>query len=152
MAAQRSAYIANQERARQNYLADAAEGLGANANLAGEERLSAERLGQNTAGYVADLQAKELSSQRDQLIQYSQLYGNLLTEQQRQALQLKIAEMDDAVKRLQIKSNESIARNQIAFQRDQLAQQGSQFNDTLGYNYDVFDWNRSPLNPNNFPG
>lgn len=63
--AQVDAYRAEQERARRNYLADLAEAAKGNpVNLRGEERLAAERMGQQVGQFAADVIAKEIESRR----------------------------------------------------------------------------------------
>jgi hypothetical protein len=89
--AQVDAYSAEQERARRLYLQQVAEGAGPYDNIRGEQRASAETLGQNVGGFEAALMGRELESQRAQLSQYLQLYGASLSEQQRNQLQTQLA-------------------------------------------------------------
>ena len=63
--AQVDAYSAAQERARRNYLADLAEKAHGNpVNLQGENRLTAEKMGQAVGQFAADVIAKEIEARR----------------------------------------------------------------------------------------
>jgi len=148
---QADAYAANEERARRNYLGDVAEQAGPLANLRGEERLAAERVGQRTGAFEAELMGRELTAKREEIAQALQQWQGMLTTQQQLALQRELAKMDDAIKRLQISTQNSQFGQDLSFRNRQLSEQGRQFNTGMGFNYDEFDWRRNPLNPNNFP-
>jgi hypothetical protein len=63
--AQVAAYRAEQDRARRHYLSDLAEKAQGNPqNMRGEERLTAEKMGQAVASFAADLIAKEIAARR----------------------------------------------------------------------------------------
>lgn len=60
-----SAYRAEQERARRNYLSDLAEkASGAPYNMQGEERLAAEKVGQAVSKFSDEVIAAEIESRR----------------------------------------------------------------------------------------
>lgn len=126
------AYRAEQERAKRNYLSDAAEKGGPLVNLNGEQRLAAERTGQNVSGFQAQLLGRELQSQRDQIMNYIKEAGDLLTDQEKMSLQLQLAEIDDATKRYGINEN------------------ARQFNNDLGLKawdrQNYWDFQNSPMN------
>lgn len=144
------AYNATQQRASRNYLADLAESSGPLANLQGEQRLAAERVGQSTSGFQADLAGRDLTAKRQEISDALQQYGALLSDQQRMDLQMKLATMDDAIKRMSLDQNASQFNADLGYKNSALAQQGTLANNSLGLSYDQFDWERSPLNPKNF--
>ena len=160
--AQADAYAANEERARRNYLADIAEQAGPLANLRGEQRLAAERVGQRTGAFEAELVGRELTARRAEIADALESMRGMLTTGQEMTLRKELALMDDAIKRLQIK-NQSTQFGQnlteqarqfnadLEFKNRQLAEQSKQAANQLGFNYDSFDWIRSPLNPANMP-
>lgn len=96
--AQADPYAAQQERSSRNYLADLAEKSGPNANLRGEQRMASEHAGQAAGGYEAELIGRELVARRNEIAQALQSYQGALTFEQQQALQQKLAEMDNAIK------------------------------------------------------
>jgi hypothetical protein len=93
--AQADAYNANEQRASRNYLADVAEKAGPQANLAGEQRMAAERLGQRTGGFEAELIGREQAARRDEIQQALQMWGGLLSNDQRMALERELATMSN---------------------------------------------------------
>jgi len=143
------AYRAEQERASRNHLADLAESSGPLANLQGEQRLAAERTGQSTGAFQADLQARELTAQRQKISDALSQLGSVLSDQQRMQLQMQLATMDDAIKRMQLQQQGSQFNADLGFRNAQLSQQGQLANNQLGFAYDQFDWDRSALNPKN---
>lgn len=159
---QADAYSANEERARRNYLADIAEQAGPLANLRGEQRLAAERVGQRTGSFEAELIGRELVAKRTEISDALESMRGMLTTGQEMSLRKELALMDDAIKRLQIK-NQSTQFGQnlneqarqfnadLEFKNRSLAEQSKQAANQLGFNYDSFDWIRSPMNPANMP-
>jgi len=91
--AQADAYGAAQTRSSRNYLSDMAEKNSPYFNMAGEERLAAERAGQNTGEFEAELIGREQDARRQEIQQDLELYGSQLTEQERQSLQMELAQM-----------------------------------------------------------
>jgi hypothetical protein len=155
---QADTFAAQQERARRNYLADAAEDLGPNANLRNEQRLTAERAGQASAGFEAELMGRELTAKRAEISDaLSAMESVIATGQgtsltvQAQELQRQKMLLDDAIAKLGLKQNNSQFNANLDYQKSALSQQGRIANNQLGFNYDVFDWERSPYNPRNMP-
>jgi hypothetical protein len=93
--AQVDPYAANVERSRRNYLGDLAERAGPYANLRGEERMSAERAGQASGLFEAEVIGREVSARRDEIAQALQMWGSLLTNDQRVALERELAMLND---------------------------------------------------------
>jgi hypothetical protein len=100
--AQADAYSANEERSRRNYLADLAEESGPLANLQGEARLAAERVGQRTGAFEAELLSRELTARRDEVAQALAGLGSMLSADQTQALQRELGLLDNAIKQQQV--------------------------------------------------
>lgn len=145
------AYAAQEERARRNYIADAAEDLGPLANIRGEERMAAERMGQRTGAYEADLVLREQTAIRQEIQDALDSLTGLISLDDELALRKELALMDDAINRLKLKEDSRQFNADLGYRRSALSEQGRQYDNTLGYNYDVFDWDRSALNPRNFP-
>lgn len=132
---QSDAYAAQQERARRNYLSDLAESAGPNANLRGEQRMAAERAGQATSAFEAELMGREITAKRDEIQNALTQMQGLLTTEQEAALRKELALMDDAVKRLQISTQNSQFYADLAFRGKQLTQQQKEFAETMKYKY-----------------
>jgi hypothetical protein len=96
--AQADAFSANGTRSMRDHLADVAESAGPTANLLGEQRLAAERLGQSTGGFEAELMGRELSARRAEIADTLKTMSGLLTNEQQMGLQKELALMDDAIK------------------------------------------------------
>jgi hypothetical protein len=132
-------YAAAQERARRNYLADAAEQLGPTANLRGESRVAMERAGQATGAFEGQLIGRELENRRSEIQHALDSLGNRLTEDQRIALQKELGYLSDATQRYGIDSNERQNNAQVGLGRDR-----------LGLDYSELDWRMDPRNPSNY--
>lgn len=100
--AQADANAANETRAMRDHLADMAESAGPTANLLGEERLAAERLGQRTGGFEAELIGRELQALRDEKAQALQMMGQFLSQDKAEALQREIAVIDQRLQQQQL--------------------------------------------------
>jgi len=96
--AQSDAYAANEERARRNYVSDVAESAGPLANIRGEQRMAAERVGQRTGAFEAELMGRELSARRQEISEALQMMGGLLNDQQRLSLQKELTLLDNALR------------------------------------------------------
>jgi hypothetical protein len=130
--AQSDAYAANEERARRNYLADLAESSGPLANLRGEERLAAERVGQRTGSFEAQLMGREIDARRQEIMQaLSELRGMLSTDQTL-ALNRELAYLNDAAQRYGIATQASTAASNRDLQWQQALMQNDQFTRNLG--------------------
>lgn len=165
---QTDAYSAQEERARRLALGEAAErnspySTGAQSGL---ERLTAAQMGQRVGGFEAELIGREITARRQEIQQALDQMGGMLTEQQRQALQLEIAKMDNSLERLRSDRQDSqyyagLSQAERQFlaqlgQRDKefgadnayryasLGQNQNQFLDTLGFNVqkedNYWDW------------
>lgn len=126
--AQADAFSANVERQRRNYVADQAESLGpmATGALRGQERMSAERAGQATGSFEAELVGREIQARRSEIMQSLQMLSSILSDQERMALQKELAEMDAQLRRLGIETSARTAGAQIG-------EQARQFNNQLGF-------------------
>jgi hypothetical protein len=146
---QADAYAANEERAKRNYLADIAEQRGPNANLSGETRMAAERVGQRTGAHEADLVGREVTARRAEIAQALESMRGMLTVSQEMQLRKELATMDDTIARMKLQQDSTQFNADLGFRDRSLTQQGQIANNNLGFNYDQFDWERSPLNPKN---
>lgn len=96
---QADAYSANQTRQMRDTMADAAERGGPYTNLSADSRLAAERAGQASGAFESELMGREQDARRAEVQQALDLYGSQLTEQERQSLQMELAQMSDATQR-----------------------------------------------------
>jgi hypothetical protein len=135
------AYSAQSQRARRDYLADTAEKNSPYASGAqrGEERMTAEKLGQDTSGFQAELMGRELTARRQEIQSALDSMGNLLTEEQRQALQRELAAADNSLKKYGIDTQNNqyfagLSQNDRQFVQ-QLAQQGRLADAENGFRY-----------------
>lgn len=126
-------YAAQVERSSRNYLADAAEGLGANANMTGERRLAAEHSGQQTGMFQSQLIGREIDARRTEIQSALAQLGGQLTADQQLALQRELGYMNDATQRYGLSNNYNLGMA----------------NANLGSDY--FNWATSPSNPANWP-
>lgn len=99
--AQADAYSANEERSRRNYISDAAESQGQFANLQGERRMAAERMGQRTGAYEAGLVGNELTARRAQITDRLHSMQGMLSAEQQNEMQKELAQMDAQIRQQQ---------------------------------------------------
>lgn len=92
------AYGAAGERSRRNYLSDVAEQGGPYQNMRGEQRMTAEKLGQGTSAFQAELLGRELGARRDEIANALQTQGAILSADQQRNLTQQLAQMDQAIK------------------------------------------------------
>lgn len=92
-------FRAQGERARRGYLSDLAEREGPYANLRGEQRMSAERLGQGVGAFEAELMGREVDARRREIMQALALYGSQLSSEQRMALEMELAQLGASTQR-----------------------------------------------------
>lgn len=130
--AQADAFSANQERATRNYLGDLAERSGPLANLQGQQRIAAERLGQATGGFEAELLGRELSARRSEIADALNSMRGILSGDQQAELQRELAALDAAIRDKQLNQNSSQFGSDLAYRYANLAQQGDQFSRNLG--------------------
>lgn len=107
--AQADPFIAQMERQRRNDLADLAEREGQGSNLRGEERLGRERAGQQAGQLEAELIGREIGARRNEIQAALLQRGDMLTNEQKNALQRELAQLEDATRRLQIQSEANTA-------------------------------------------
>jgi hypothetical protein len=88
--------VAQQERAMRTYIDDTAERSGPLANLQGERRLAAERMGQQAGAFESEVIGRMIEGERGDINQRLQMYGDLLSNDQRLALQRELGYLDDA--------------------------------------------------------
>lgn len=124
---QADAFSAQGERARREYLNDLAESTGPLANIRGEERLSAQRLGQASGAFEAQLMGQEVAARRDEIAQALQLMAGRLTAEQSMALERELAMLDAMLR-----------REGFGLQREGMLLQDDQFRRRLGFD----EWDR----------
>ncbi len=110
---QTDAYSAEQERARNLYLKNASERIGpyGTGALQGQERMTAETLGQNVGSFQAQLMWQELTARRNEIQQALSGALGLLSAQQQMSLQRELALLNNAINWANI--------NQHAYEYDQ---------------------------------
>ena len=101
-------------RAERERMANVAEGRGPLANLEGERRLGAERVGQSAGAFEAGLVGDEVQARRTEIQNALSQRGSILSQNQQEALQRELAMLDDRLK------------------REQMSQQASQFSAGVG--------------------
>lgn len=102
---QANAYNAMQQRASRNYLADVAEKQGANANISAERRSAAERVGQASSAFEAQLMGRELDARRQEIQNALNGAMGFLSDQQRMALQKELTQLGLAQRAYEYDSN-----------------------------------------------
>lgn len=137
--AQADAFSAQQDRASRNYLADLAERSGPIANLQGEQRMMAERTGQNVGAFEAQLMGRELQSRRDEIARALDSRKDLLTTEQQLALQKELASMDDIIRRMSLSQQDRHFGADLDYRNRALSQSGAQFGAEMGYRNRALD-------------
>ena len=125
--AQADAYSANEQRASRNFLGDIAERQGPGANLRGEQRMAAERLGQRTGAFEADLVGREITGRRNEIAQALESMRGMLSQDQQLALQRELGLLDA-----------SMRERGLGLEQQRMGQQQDQFLRDLG----LRDWDR----------
>lgn len=120
------AYRAEQTRARRDYLADSAERRGQFANMAGEERLTSERLGQNVGGFQAQLMGRELESRRNEILMALQQMGAQGTEEERLALNRELGLLELALQQQRQTSDTSMRQSELELALQRLGLEAEQ--------------------------
>lgn len=155
---QADTYAAGVERARRNYMADQAEGAGpyATGAMRGQARMSAERAGQATGQFEAELVERELLQRRNEIQNALQNLGGMINSDQTRALQQQLADLNAAIQRQGIESSANVALSGQSLQRQlaelqnlynyaalnqadrqfgaSLGENARQYNNTLGFN------------------
>lgn len=135
---QADTFAAAQERARRNQVADQAEafsaaGLGGSGAQSTQARLTNERAAQATGQFEAELVGRELQNRRDEIREALAASAGLITNDQRNALQRELAELDAQLRRAGIASSERLGMAGLAIDRDRLRMQDRHFNADLGF-------------------
>jgi hypothetical protein len=102
--AQVDPYAAAQERARRQYVSEAAEklssqGLGTSGALQNEARYASERAGQNVGQFASTVVGNELKNRRDEIQNALTNLKGMISNDQAMALQQQLADLDAAIKR-----------------------------------------------------
>lgn len=126
--AQADAYAANEERARRNYVSDAAERGGPLGNIEGERLIASERAGQRTGTFESMLVGQEMTARRQEIAQALTEMGSMLSEDQRNALQMQLSQIDAALR----EQGYGIQQQGLGLDRYKADLQNTQFNDRLG--------------------
>ncbi len=95
--AQSDAFSAQQERERRQYLNQAAESGGQFYNPTNERRMTAEKAGQATGGFEAQLMGRELTARRDEIQQALNGMQGQLTAEQQMNLQKQLGLLNNAI-------------------------------------------------------
>lgn len=136
---QADAFAAASERARRNTIADQAESF-TTQNLGGSgaqdvrARMANESAQQQQGQFEAQLVSRELQNKRDEIREALSSMQGLLSDDQKNALQRELAELDAQLRRAAIASSEKLGFADIGLRRDGLRQNNDQFNKTLGFN------------------
>lgn len=141
------AYRAEQERSKRNYLSDLAEKAGPNANLLAEERLANEHLGSNVSGYQAKLMSDELTNRRAEIAQALASEGSMLSLDQQQQLQEKLASIDALLKQQGITQSGQLGNRGL-----DITSQGQLLQNSLGNRGLDNDWAKALLSNDQFYG
>lgn len=114
------AFSAQQERARRDYLSGVAESGNpyATGAMQGQERMTAEKAGQASGAFEAELIGREITARRDEIQLALAQMGNMLSESQRLALQKELGYLN------------------ARLQEQSMNQQQNQFNARLGFETD----------------
>lgn len=106
--AQADAFSANAERSSRNYISDTAEKMGPLANIQGERRMAAERTGQATGAFEAQLMGRELEARRNEIQMALTQMGNMLSDDQRLALQRELGLLENAMSKYGLDIQQSL--------------------------------------------
>lgn len=148
--AQTDAYSSGRQlaqRQEQDQIAErmGAQGLSNSGAMDTATQGSLESMGRDVGGFQAQAMSQELSSRRQQLVDALSLAGGQLTNEEKNALQLQIEQIDDATKRLGIGVQQQLGQADVQQRADATNDQYSlgllqalmgntQFNDQLGFN------------------
>lgn len=114
-------FAASQERSRRNYLAQVAERGGPLANINGEQRITAEKAGQNTSMFQSQLIGREIQSRRDEIQAALTQLGTQLNADQSRALQDELGHLNAALSQYGIDTSAGLQQQQINSGNDQFA-------------------------------
>lgn len=120
-------YEAAMIRAERERMADVAEQRGPLANLEGERRLGAEKVGQASGAFEASLIGQEIQARRQEIADALQSRGTILSQDQQEALQRELANLDAQLKRYSIDQSTGLGYAGIAQQDRGLQGQDRRF-------------------------
>lgn len=112
---QSDAYSAAQTRAMRDYLNAQAERSGPFANQTAERRSAAEKVGQSTSAFEAQLMGNELTARRAEITDALHSMGSLLTTEQQLYLTQQLGMIDAALRHLQINNQNNQFYDQLGF-------------------------------------
>ena len=127
-----------QDRSQRNYLSDLAERSGPLANLRGEQRMTAERSGINTANYQSDLLARELTAKRAEISDALNSMRGMLTNDQQANLQRELNNLDNQLGQVSAGFSGGAAYGGLGNDLMRAMLQNSQFYAGLGSENDRF--------------
>lgn len=111
----------------------AAEGT-ANSGGMSDRLLGAEQAaGEKTAGFVGELSVRELTRQRDEIMQALQIGAGMMTDEERLALSEKLGLINAALNQQQIGNQYALGQGQLGLGQQQVTNQNNQFNSSLGW-------------------
>jgi hypothetical protein len=121
--AQVNAFAGQQERGRRQYLSEAAErasarGLGDSGALDAERRFAAERAGEATGSFEAQLVGQEIKARRAEIDDALQNLKGMLSADQAAALQKEAMQLDAQMKELGITTGAKTAADQMRVQKE----------------------------------
>lgn len=148
---QSDAFSLSQQRSQersQNTLAEQAalDGTNTSGGFTSDKLGLEQGRAQAEGGFNADLVGRELQNRRSQIMQALQMGAGYLSDQEHQALQKQLAEMDAAIRREGISSQSSIAAGDLGFRNRALDVQSNlgllqallgneQAGNAVGFNY-----------------
>lgn len=114
-------YAAAMTRANRDNLSQLAESFGPYANMQGEVRMGAEKVGQATGQFEASLVGKELTSRRDEIQNALSGMQGMLSQDQQIALQRELAAVNESLSRAQMAQQNAQFGSSQALDRDKFA-------------------------------
>jgi hypothetical protein len=85
------------------------------ANIRGEQRMAAERMGQRTGAFESELIGREIAAKRGEIEHALSTMADLLPEDQRLELQRYLGELDNAYKQNALTSENDRFASQLGF-------------------------------------
>lgn len=119
----------------------AAEGSGSSGAFDADLTNLAEQQGESEQQFNAQLIGNELQNRRAMLMSALEQGAGMLNAEQQRAAQIEIANIDAAVRRLGIETQGQLGVGQLNLGLLQTLMQNQQFNDNLGANLGMFQWN-----------
>lgn len=146
MQQQMNAFNAQQDRATtqamdQSAEAAAARGLGNSGALVNENRLANERAGFNSAQFQGQLMQQELTSRRQEVQNALEQMGNILSDEEKNALTKEMHDIDAAIERDKVTNQNSQYYAGLSSQERMLANRLAQ-EWALGQQGNELDWAR----------